>query len=70
MLIAELARLGVEATLEVWDDDQVDWESYVLVVVRLTWGYAAKFEEFLSWARARGRLINPFDVLDYSTDKH
>ena len=70
VLIAELARLGVEATLEVWDDDQVDWESYDLVVVRSTWGYAAAYEEFLRWAHARSRLINPYDVVEYSSDKH
>ncbi|NNN09630.1 MAG: hypothetical protein HKL85_10630 [Acidimicrobiaceae bacterium] len=70
LLIDELARLGVEATLEVWDDDQVDWESYDLVVVRSTWGYPAKIEEFLHWAHARARLVNPFAVIEYSTDKH
>ncbi len=70
LLIAELARLGIEATLEVGDDDQVDCESYDVVVVRSTWGYAAKIEEFLRWAHARARLINPFAVVEYSSDKH
>lgn len=70
LLITELARLGVEATLEVWDDDQVDWESYDLVVVRSTWGYAGAYPEFLAWAHARSRLINPYDVIEYSSDKH
>ncbi len=70
LLVAELSRLGVRATLEVWDDERVDWESYDLVVVRSTWGYAAKYPEFLSWAHARARLINPYDVLEYSSDKH
>jgi glutathione synthase/RimK-type ligase-like ATP-grasp enzyme len=70
LLIAELARLGVAATLEVWDDDLVDWESYDLVVVRSTWGYASTYREFLAWAHARSRLVNSYDVLEYSSDKH
>jgi glutathione synthase/RimK-type ligase-like ATP-grasp enzyme len=69
LLINELERLGVAATLEVWDDDQVDWESYDLVVVRSTWGYASTYREFLAWAHARSRLVNPYDVLEYSSDK-
>ncbi len=70
LLIAELARRGVRATLEVWDDPRVEWESYDLVVVRSTWGYAARVREFLRWAEARTHLVNPYDVLAYSVDKH
>ena len=70
LLIAELSRLGVQATLEVWDDDSVEWENYDLVVIRSTWGYALHHGEFLRWARERVRLVNSYDVLEYSTDKH
>jgi glutathione synthase/RimK-type ligase-like ATP-grasp enzyme len=70
VVLSELAALGVEARLEVWDDERVDWESYDLVVVRSTWGYARVYDEFLAWAHARARLVNPYDVIEYSTDKH
>ena len=70
LLVTELGTLGIEARPEVWDDDQVDWESYDLVVVRSTWGYANVYEKFLAWAHARARLVNPCDVIEYSTDKH
>ena len=70
LLIAELARHGVEATAQVWDDESVDWESYDLVVVRSTWGYADSYGEFLAWAHARAHLVNPYDVIEYSSDKH
>jgi glutathione synthase/RimK-type ligase-like ATP-grasp enzyme len=64
LVLSELAALGVEARLEVWDDERVDWESYDLVVVRSTWGYARVYDEFLAWAHARARLVNPYDVID------
>ncbi len=70
VLVAELARLGVEARAEVWDDERVDWESYDLVVIRSTWGYADKYPEFLAWAHARAHLVNPYAVVEYSSDKH
>jgi O-ureido-D-serine cyclo-ligase len=70
LLINELDRFGVAATLEVWDDESVDWESYDVVVVRSTWGYTEKYPEFLAWAHARSHLINPYDVIEYSSDKH
>ena len=63
LVLSELAALGVEARLEVWDDEGVDWESYDLVVVRSTWGYARVYDEFLAWAHARARLVNPYDVI-------
>lgn len=69
-IIAALATLGVEARLEIWDDPAVEWESYDVVVVRSTWGYAGVYEEFLTWARARANLVNPYEVIEYSTDKH
>jgi glutathione synthase/RimK-type ligase-like ATP-grasp enzyme len=70
VLVDALATLGVSARYEVWNDADVDWESYDLVVVRSTWGYARHYDEFLGWAHARAYLINPYDVIEYSTDKH
>jgi glutathione synthase/RimK-type ligase-like ATP-grasp enzyme len=70
LVVDELARLDVEARLERWDDEDVDWESYDLVVVRSTWGYAERYRDFLAWAHARAHLLNAYDVVEYSSDKH
>ncbi|MDX6197845.1 MAG: hypothetical protein QOJ79_996 [Actinomycetota bacterium] len=67
-LIAALARAGVAAQGHPWDDD-LDWSSYDLVVVRSTWDYIARREEFLAWAGAVPRLANPVSVLRWNTDK-
>ena len=68
-LIAALAGAGVAASNPVWDDPSVDWSSYDLVVVRSTWDYTLRREEFLSWACAVPRLANPAAVLRWNTDK-
>lgn len=68
-LLAALAAAGVDASVEVWDDTHVDWSSYDLVVVRSTWDYIERREEFLAWAVTVPRLANPAGVLAWNTDK-
>jgi glutathione synthase/RimK-type ligase-like ATP-grasp enzyme len=68
-LPAALDAVGVDATVAVWDDPAVDWSAYDLVVVRSTWDYVPRREEFLAWAEAVPRLANPAAVLRWNTDK-
>lgn len=68
-LLAALAAAGVDASVAVWDDADVDWSSYDLVVVRSTWDYIERREEFLAWADTVPRLANPAGVLAWNTDK-
>jgi glutathione synthase/RimK-type ligase-like ATP-grasp enzyme len=70
VLLDAFRRAGVEARECVWDDPAVDWESFDLTVVRSTWDYAPRRDEFLAWARQRPRLANDYQTLAYSTDKH
>lgn len=72
LLVPALRQLGVRAEPVVWDDPAVDWSGYDLVVVRSTWDYTSRLDEFLAWA-ARvedvTRLANPSQVLRWNTDK-
>jgi hypothetical protein len=67
--IDALVQRGLDVTLAVWDDATVDWASADLVVVRSTWDYVGRREEFLLWARSVPRLANPAEVLAWNTDK-
>jgi glutathione synthase/RimK-type ligase-like ATP-grasp enzyme len=54
----------------VWDDPDADWDAYDLVVIRSTWDYQARREDFVAWAQARGdRLVNPPEIVVWNTDK-
>jgi glutathione synthase/RimK-type ligase-like ATP-grasp enzyme len=53
----------------VWDDVGVDWTGFDLVVVRSTWDYPARREEFLAWAESLPRVLNSPEVLRWNTDK-
>jgi glutathione synthase/RimK-type ligase-like ATP-grasp enzyme len=68
-LIAALAALGVRAEAAVWDDPSVDWSRFDLVLPRATWDYAERRDAFLAWASAVPRVLNPFAVLEWNTDK-
>lgn len=58
---------GSEAV--VWDDPSVRWDSYDLAVVRSTWDYVPRRDEFLAWAERVPRLRNPAPILRWNTDK-
>jgi glutathione synthase/RimK-type ligase-like ATP-grasp enzyme len=72
LLLDALEREEVEATPAVWSDPSVRWEAFDLVVVRSTWDYTERRDEFLGWAddvASRTALVNPPHVLRWNTDK-
>ena len=72
-LVAALQALGAEVDTPSWDDPAIDWSRYDASVIRSTWDYADRIDEFLGWAErvdARTRLCNPPAVLRWNTDKH
>lgn len=68
-LAPELAALGIAADVVAWDDPGADWAAFDLVVVRNTWDYPERREEFLAWAERVPRIVNPAPVLRWTTDK-
>jgi glutathione synthase/RimK-type ligase-like ATP-grasp enzyme len=69
-LFTALEVAGLDAQLVVWDDKNVDWDSFDVNVIRSTWNYSPRRAEFLRWAQSVPRLVNPYPVLEYSSDKH
>jgi glutathione synthase/RimK-type ligase-like ATP-grasp enzyme len=69
LLIAALAELGLSATVLAWTDPAVDWSAYQATVIRSTWDYTVRREQFLAWAETVPRLHNPVEVLRANSDK-
>jgi glutathione synthase/RimK-type ligase-like ATP-grasp enzyme len=71
-LVAErLAARGHRADVVVWHDD-VDWAAYDLVVIRSTWDYFERLEEFLAWVDrvdVESRIVNPPAVVRWNVHK-
>ena len=68
-LLGPLRARGAEPVPAVWDDPSVDWSAFDLAVIRNTWDYTARRDEFVAWARSVPRLANPAPVIEWNTDK-
>lgn len=63
---------GGEAELVVWDEDGHDWGAFDLCLVRSTWDYHDKHEQFLAWTRrveGTTALHNPADLIAWNSEK-
>jgi hypothetical protein len=69
LVLAPLAALGITAEPAVWSDPGLDWTGYDLAVLRSSWDYATRYEEFLAWTRQVARLANTAAVVAWNTDK-
>lgn len=69
LLPPALLALGIASQAIAWDATEADWGAFDLVVVRNTWDYPSRRDEFLAWADGVPRLVNPAPVLRWTTDK-
>ena len=72
-LRAAMAGDGVTAEATYWDDPGVDWSTFDAALLRSTWDYVDRFDEFLAWCERcarQTRLLNPPGVVRWNTDKH
>jgi glutathione synthase/RimK-type ligase-like ATP-grasp enzyme len=69
LLLPALAAHGIEGVPAVWDDSGVAWDTFGLVLLRSTWDYAERRDEFLAWARSLPRVVNEVPALEWNTDK-
>ncbi|CAM01472.1 hypothetical protein A8924_2565 [Saccharopolyspora erythraea NRRL 2338] len=68
-LTGALAELGVDAAWAPWDDPAAPFAEADLVVLRATWDYAPRRDEFLAWCDSVPALANPAPVVRWNTDK-
>jgi O-ureido-D-serine cyclo-ligase len=70
LLLDALRGVGIDASMRVWNDRSIKWNDYDLTVIRSTWDYTRDRPGYLDWARGIERLLNPYPIIEYSTDKH
>ena len=70
--LALLVRELPEARVQIWDDPAVDWAVFDAVIIRSTWDYHERRDDFIRWARhveSVSDLWNPFELIEWNTDK-
>jgi O-ureido-D-serine cyclo-ligase len=71
-LCAALSARGIDHEVVDWDDPVVDWRRYRAAILRSTWDYIDRFDEFNAWIdriQSLTRLLNPPDVVRWNTHK-
>ena len=67
-LVDALRARGLHARWLSWDDPQT--ENADLVILRATWDYADRREEFLAWTTRVRTMLNAPSVVAWNSDKH
>lgn len=71
-LLDALSDAGLDPAVAAWDDPDVDWSRFDLVVLRSTWDYHFRLAAFLAWAAdvaRHTRLANSLATVTWNTDK-
>lgn len=66
-LVAALRQPGLHARWLPWDDPATLEAD--LVILRATWDYTERLDEFLHWGRSVRNLLNGIDVVAWNADK-
>lgn len=72
LLLAALEARGLAAAPAVWDAPEFDWARARLCLLRSTWDYSTRLQEFLSWAASVApvtQLWNPLPVIRWNAHK-
>ena len=64
--------LGAETMRVDWADAVVDWAAFDAILIRQTWDYFERFDEFSIWldrVESLARVFNPVSVMRWNADK-
>ena len=73
LLIPPMNALGWDVSFIPWDLSDVNWDEYDIVLIRSTWDYQSRIQEFLkvldSVDKSKSLLINPLPIIHRNIEK-
>lgn len=73
-LINFLKEKGLDVVSSIWNDENVDWRSFDVAVIKSPWDYHNHLNEFLNWLdhieKIAIRVLNPIEIIKWNSDKH
>jgi glutathione synthase/RimK-type ligase-like ATP-grasp enzyme len=73
ILVSYLAQHNVIVTPVIWDNPEVKWGEYDAVIIRSTWDYYKRYDEFRQWLDTIEtigiKVYNPVQVMRWNMDK-
>lgn len=69
-LVEHFHKMGIEATPAIWSDPTINWAGFDHIIIRNTWDYTNRLEEFLTWVKTyQSRIQNSYDVILWNSNK-
>jgi glutathione synthase/RimK-type ligase-like ATP-grasp enzyme len=69
-LVGLFHEIGIEATPAIWSDPTINWADFDHIIVRNTWDYTNRCEEFLAWAKMyESRIRNSYETILWNSNK-
>lgn len=69
-----LETKGLIVTRAEWNDLQIDWKQFDVVILKSPWDYHDNFNSFILWIsnldKAGIKILNPFKTILWNSDKH
>jgi glutathione synthase/RimK-type ligase-like ATP-grasp enzyme len=69
-----LESKGLFVKRAAWNDVQIDWKQFDVVLLKSPWDYHDHFDSFIRWLsdlnRAGIKVLNPFKTVLWNIDKH
>ena len=73
-LLAFLKEKGLDITAVIWNDKEVNWKDFDVVIIKSPWDYHEHIVKFTEWLDMLNKLdlkvLNPVDVLKWNSNKH
>lgn len=73
LLIPPMNNLGWDVSFIPWDLSDVNWDEYDIVLIRSTWDYQSRIQEFLkvleSIDKSKSLLLNPLPIIHQNIEK-
>lgn len=73
-LINFLKGKGLDVVPTIWNDENVNWSSFDVAIIKSPWDYHNHLEEFLNWLERIEdlgvKVLNPAEIIKWNSDKH
>jgi hypothetical protein len=72
LLLGALKTAGIDARVLPWDDESAPFAEHDLVVLRSTWNYYKRVDEFVAWVErtsTKTRVLNPPSIVAWNAKK-
>lgn len=73
LVVSFLRGHGESVTPAVWDDPDIEWELFDVIIFRSVWDYFIRIKQFDAWLKQLEnvpvRVFNPLSIVEWNKDK-